>query len=302
MILLGGHRGMGCTDHARFAWRGRDVPAENTLESVAAAFAAGADFVEIDVVPTADGQVAVIHNVTPRDHFFGPDVPGPPLNMLRWRDFKDIPVGRNGNGRVCLLAEMLALVASKAPAGRPFAVNIELKGVRKSGQPWEGEGFVEAVAKVVRGGPLEVGRVLFSSFALRHVVLMAERLPQARYGMLFGEAQTPETMYGMDGDVFDLQNLPFEIAYVEQCAHEFARLVTNGAKLGSLHPEVGTLSDKMFVELGRKGWSFNTWGLFERVDGARRERYARLAEISRAEGIGLGFITDDLAAMAPLRG
>jgi len=37
---------------------------ENTLAGIAAAFAAGADRVEIDIQPTADGQVAVFHDAT----------------------------------------------------------------------------------------------------------------------------------------------------------------------------------------------------------------------------------------------
>jgi glycerophosphoryl diester phosphodiesterase len=37
---------------------------ENTLPSMRAAFAAGADIVELDVHPTSDGQVAVFHDWT----------------------------------------------------------------------------------------------------------------------------------------------------------------------------------------------------------------------------------------------
>lgn len=61
-FLLGGHRGFGCTDHPHFQTI-RDIatlPAENTLESVEKAFANGAQFVEIDAVPTADGEIVVL--------------------------------------------------------------------------------------------------------------------------------------------------------------------------------------------------------------------------------------------------
>jgi glycerophosphoryl diester phosphodiesterase len=298
-VWVGGHRGSGCTDHARFAGRDPRLPAENSLESVARAFAEGADFVEIDAAVSADGQVFVLHNVVPGDHFFG-EKPTAPLNTLRWRDFRDLAIGRNGNGRVCLLAEMLALIATKAPRGRPFAVNIELKGAQKAGQPWDGEGFLDAVAKVVADSPVAVEKVLFSSFALRNVIGMAGRLPKAQYGMVFTPSPIGQTLHIGERGAYDVKALPFRIAHVERCAALFSSNVTDGAKLSRLHPEAGTLSDKTLRTLGAKGWAFTTWGLFERLTEARRAHYLGLIAAAGEAGVDLAVITDEVAAMRGL--
>jgi glycerophosphoryl diester phosphodiesterase len=55
-IKIGGHRGMGCTDHPFTLKRPQPdtSPTENTAQSVKQALQKGCDFVEVDVVLTKD--------------------------------------------------------------------------------------------------------------------------------------------------------------------------------------------------------------------------------------------------------
>ena len=50
---------------------------ENTIRSMRAAFAAGADIVELDVHPTIDGKFAVLHDWSNRIEVIGPAVKRP---------------------------------------------------------------------------------------------------------------------------------------------------------------------------------------------------------------------------------
>lgn len=62
-IVLGGHRGMGCTDHPFYAQR-RDIaslPPENSLLSFMQAYREGAAYVELDAVVLGDQEVVCLH-------------------------------------------------------------------------------------------------------------------------------------------------------------------------------------------------------------------------------------------------
>ena len=76
-VRIGGHRGFGCTDHAFYKNYRQSVslPTENTIDSIKAAFAASADFVEIDVAQSNDGCIFLIHSTFPKEHIFGNDQP-----------------------------------------------------------------------------------------------------------------------------------------------------------------------------------------------------------------------------------
>lgn len=301
MVWIGGHRGMGCTDHAFYAERRvlEALPVENTVESVRAAFAAGADFVEIDAVLLADGTVAVVHNVVPADHFFGADAPVQPLNRLGWAAVKDCASGRLGTGRLARLDEVLAAVAASDPGTAPYAVNIELKGVQRSAQGWDGHELAEAVAGVVKASGMAVERVLFSSFALANVVAMAGRLPAAQYGMLFYEKDGLEAIYSDDNGDWRLQALPFERVMAERVLEAFASAET-GARLGWVHPEVETVDEAMVQWVAEKGLGLNTWGLLEAWDEPARARYARL--LAMTGEVPVGVITDYVGEMRCLEG
>lgn len=294
-FLIGGHRGFGCTDHAHYQTI-RNIPAlpaENTLESVEMAFNKGAGFVEIDAVPTADGEVVVLHNVVPADHFFGSQ-PAGAINTQTLAEIMAHPTGRAQNGAVATLADMLELIARKAPATSPYKVNIELKGSQRSQQAWDGMDFINKVADVVRASPLLPGQVLFSSFALRNIVGMAHILPSAQYGMLFYEKPAPEDIHTSEPGKWDLQALSFNEETVEKVAAHFVAHASAPARLGYLHPELSTISDDMMVKLGQQGWGFNTWMLMDKPEPARFNRYVVIRGLTEQHGFTVGAITDYL--------
>lgn len=86
------------------------VNPENTLPAVQRACAAGADVVEVDVMPCADGDVVVFHDPTPARVT---DAPGPSADRPVWEtprsELRDLDVLGTGEP-VPLLAEVLDVV------------------------------------------------------------------------------------------------------------------------------------------------------------------------------------------------
>ncbi len=109
---------------------------ENTVPSMRAAFAAGAEVVELDVHPTADGQLAVFHDWTVdcRTDGTGP-VRAHTMAALRALDLghgtttdggQSFPLRGTGVGLMPTLPEVLAAL----PTGR-FLVNIKSRDTRE---------------------------------------------------------------------------------------------------------------------------------------------------------------------------
>ncbi len=63
---------------------------ENSLQSIEAAIADGADYVEMDIRRTKDGVHFLMHDSKPRRML--PDAPDLPLSQLEWSAFKDLPL------------------------------------------------------------------------------------------------------------------------------------------------------------------------------------------------------------------
>lgn len=296
-MRLGGHRGLGCTDHDFFVKDQREVP-ENSLESIIQAFEAGADFVEMDVVVTADEVVCVAHNVMPQDHFFMEKKPSKVLNQLLWGEVVCCLAGRVNPRPLALLEEVLVWVKGGLSSGnlssRDFVLNIELKGVQRSGQEWDGGRLAMCVEECIHTTGFDASQLLFSSFALQNVIEMGRRLPQARYGMLFSEKTILEKIY--DGCVgMEFEVLPFTPFYVEEVVKEFSR--QTGGTLGYLHPEITTVRLEDFEYYQRKGLSLNTWGLLEDCSEERLTRYRVFQKVVEEVGCHWGIITDNLARM-----
>lgn len=166
-IKLGGHRGRGCTDH-EFYQSVRDIPnlpVENTLESIADAFAKGADYIETDAVISGDGVVFSLHNVVPKDHYFGETLPSGLLNTLPFSEIESLSTGRCQNGKITRFSEILACVAKADPKTLPWAMNIEIKGVQGSGQNYEANDYLTKLAETVKNSSLDTTRILWSSLS-----------------------------------------------------------------------------------------------------------------------------------------
>jgi glycerophosphoryl diester phosphodiesterase len=295
-LVIGGHRGAGCTDKAPFQDRAALVPSENSLESVVHAFNIGADYVEIDVVISKDGIPICLHNVVARDHFFGSEIPKVPLNELTYHEILKYSSGRGKIGKVASLAEMLEKIAQAAPNSIPWSVNIELKGLQGSNQPWEGANFIEAVANTIKNGPLAQEKILFSSFALANIIAMSHRLPESKYGFLFSEGRS-YSFYSNKEDDFHFRFLPFNKKWLTTVLSTWQTEASKLSCLGYLHPEATTLTDEILLLAAANKLGINSWPYKEHLNEERLTLYRDLIGKCLKLGIPLSIITDDVSTI-----
>lgn len=298
-LAVGGHRGLGCTDHDFYQTRRpiADLPVENTVESVMAAFAAGADYVEIDAVMSGDGVVFTLHNVVPADHFFAPaPLPAAPLNTLPFDEIAKFKTGRHANGRVAPLGETLRAVAKHSPKTLPWDVNVEIKGVQGAGQPREANDFIKRLASAVKSSPVTASRVLFSSFALENIIAMSHILPDAQYGMLFSDKPDARPIYADQRENPACQYLPYTADSLEQVQKIWQARAAKSAVLGYVHPEFASLSPDTIMLAESAGMGINSWALFEEMTRKRHAAYLALGEACEAEGVPFTVITDFIDA------
>lgn len=298
-MLIGGHRGLGCTDHDFYQDIRpiADLPVENTSESVAAAFQAGADYVEIDAVMSSDGVVFTLHNVVPKDHFFGKVVPRKLLNDLPFSEIERYYTGRGQNGTVSALEHVLRVIEAHDPKTAPFVVNIEIKGVQGSGQPYEVNDYLQRLAATIAETGFPVERVLFSSFALRNITAMSHLLPNAQYGMLFSEREFARSIYADHVDDISYQYLPFDQAHIGHVLNHWAMDASDKAKLSYFHPEVQSITSELIAEAAKISFGINCWALFEKLTEKRKARYQAIADECAAEKVFFSAITDFIADM-----
>ncbi len=308
-IRLGGHRGLGCTDHDFFQDK-RDIahlPCENTLESLAAAYKAGAGYIETDVLMSADGILFCLHNVVPKDHFFGDNIPPELLNKMSFRDIQNYHTGRNQNGHVMSFADMLKLVAQHDPQTLPWAVNIEIKDLQGSGQPYADNDFIARIAEAVDASPLAIERILWSGFSLTNVIKASHHFPTSSFAMLFrerkdGDETTPPAIPIFTDHVDDplYQYLPFNSNSLDMVSRTWQDQAHPAARLGYMHPEIMTVNDTMIADAATRGFGLNTWGLFEVLDAPRQNVYKHVVQQCAKHNVPLTLMTDYLPEMQAL--
>ena len=147
---------------------------ENTIASMRAAFAAGADIVEFDIHPTTDGAFAVFHDWALDCRTDGHGVTRThALATLRSLDIgygytadgKTFPFRHKGVGLMPTLDEVLATFPD-----RRFLINV------KSNDPAEGEMLAARLARL----PPQQRRLLMSYGGERPMAVLRERLPELR--------------------------------------------------------------------------------------------------------------------------
>ena len=290
-ILIGGHRGSGCTDskHALARERTRSWPPENTLESFQRAFDEGADFVELDVVRTADDALVVIHSNELSDHVADPG-PGRFVGELTQDALLKLRTGLGvKRGEIPTLASVLDLAVPRRRPGK-VVLNIEIKDVKGTDAPKRGNpSLVELLAEQLKHHPLPLEAVVFSSFAVSDLVGLAAKLPGARLGMLFDEAGSADQRVYPGSPELDDRYLLFTPTNVRNVA-ERIHAVGNGARLEFAHPELRTLSAEAVEEARRHGLGLFCWVMKEPVPAPEDLRNA--VELARKHGVSLGFITD----------
>ncbi len=303
-IMLGGHRGLGCTDHD-FYQGVRDIavlPVENTLQSVAAGFDAGAAYVEIDAQLSADGIAFVLHNVVPEDHFLGIHKPDTLLNNLNFTEIAQFKTGRFENGEVATLSDMLALIDERDPETAPWAVNIEIKGVQGSGQEFEKNDFLNILADTVNASAVAPERILWSSFCLQNIIAMSHLMPGAHFGLLFSDEAQARPIYADHCDEFKYRYLPLDAAHLEQAKNRWHETAAPQAALTYAHPEITTVTSDMIDAVAAHGMGLNVWASLEALDDARLQHYKNLIIWAETAGIPLTMMTDYLPELKALVG
>lgn len=136
---------------------------ENTLAAFALACAQGADMIELDVQPSADGEPVVFHDDTTA-RWDGRDRPVAACSLTELRAL-DI-----GGERVPTLAETLAFAREQG-----VALNVELKS----------PALVAASVELIRASGMSEA-VIVSSFYAQALVALNEMAPEIRRGYLMG--------------------------------------------------------------------------------------------------------------------
>lgn len=300
-FILGGHRGLGCTDHDFYQDK-RDIaalPVENTLESIKAAFAKGAAYIETDAVMSADGVIFTLHNVVPKDHFFGTEKPVENLNKLPFSQITQYKTGRHSNGMTTPFQEVLDMIAQIDPQTADWVINIEIKGVQGSGQPFEYNNFINRLATCVLESKIPVQRILFSSFSLQNIIDMSQRLPHARYGMLFAERDEMRPIYADHQDDFKFRYLPFISNMIDMVDDTWKEEAHPEAVLSYMHPEIDTITQDTIQICSKQGFGINCWALFEHMTPERLELYKRTQKVMDEQNVPFTIITDYLDTFLP---
>lgn len=271
---IGGHRGLGCTDH-EFYQSFRDVknlPVENTAASVKAAFNAGADYVEIDAVQSRDGAIFVHHDVSFQNGVFVP------------------------------LREVLDAVFESSPKTGRWDVNVEIRGVQESGQPYEGGLFIRKLAQEVYRSKIPPENILWSSFALQNLILMSDHFPQGQYGMLFSEKLSAASLYSDCLNDVRFQEIPFNEEYGRRVMKIWEDEAHRGAQIKSFHAEVTTITPRHIRMADMLGVGINSWALFEKIDERRLALYGNLKKETQKYKVPFSVITDYIEQIKPVMG
>ncbi|NKY07561.1 glycerophosphodiester phosphodiesterase [Cellulomonas hominis] len=173
------------------AHRGNSAVApQNTLAAFEAAWRAGAASIEIDIQPTADGQVVVIHDETVDATTDGQGVVTQmSLDALRALDAGSWFAAAYAGQRVPTFAEVLELLVRRPG----LDLLLELKG------PWTVD-QVRPVTDAIRAAGL-ADRVIGQSFWPESVRALAEADPGLRRGLLVFEVEDPAGLVALCADL-----------------------------------------------------------------------------------------------------
>lgn len=298
-VRLGGHRGFGCTDHDFYQDK-RDIaalPVENTLASIKSAFAHGADYIETDAVMSKDGIIFTLHNVVPADHFFATQKPHDMLNKMNYAEIATYKTGRNHNGIITPIHDVLNYIATADRKTLPWAINIEIKGVQGSGQDYEDNYYLQNLVQTVHQSNLPADRILWSSFCLENIIRMSHALPMSRYGMLFSEKSDLAAIYADHQDDLRYSYMPFQAEHIDAVYQTWQTAAHPDAALQYVHPEILTVSPDTIRHIVQYGMGINSWALFETLNEDRQTVYQKAVQLAAQYNVPFTVITDYLDDM-----
>jgi len=192
IIIITGHRG--ASGHAP----------ENTLSAMRVAIEMGAEFSELDVQETADGEIILLHDSSLKK------TSGVDKNIweVNYADIKGLDVGSwfsedFKNEPIPTLQEVISLVKGK------MKLNIELKanGHEKM--------LAERTLKVVMDNDF-LDQVVFTSFKFDEIRKIRELNKDAKVGYIFGKLPDDVDVFSEDVDVLSVNINTVDAAFVKK--------------------------------------------------------------------------------------
>jgi glycerophosphoryl diester phosphodiesterase len=292
--MVGGHRGMGCTDSGPV----NDKPAENTIESFRQAFNDGADFIELDAQETVDPKIVVTHADNLAHHVFGPN-PFNSVGETSLADLKTLRVGKNRTGEIPTLSETLDFLRTTEAFNRSaFCLNIELKNIREieKNQFRLGPGsYYDTLLREITGNGFPLDKILFSSFAARDLIELKNRAPDAKTGFLFWETDSGVAEEIYPGQAVDnALYMPFTPENIE--------IVRELAAPDYLHPEAKALTPTTVALAAQYGMGLNMWFWLEKPPMTAAPVLANALALAARYGMTVGFCTDHVPEMKRVLG
>lgn len=280
MILIGGHRGSGCTDSEHAAPYGSLKYAENTLPAIRNAIDDGAGYIEVDAIQTRDDQIAITHSNNLSLHVFGDKNPGF-VSEYTLKDLKNLRTGPRQDGEIPSLEEVLSVC-------KDVILNIEIKDVKgtadkklKPGRPL----LLDVLAETLKGYK---GRVIVSSFSLQDIQKAAELMPEVKRGMLFNtheEAELPVYNGGEDGSTY----LHFTAANLH--------MVGEAAAIHFAHPCLGSTPPDVLEQCKELGLGVNAWSVNELPPQKNPAPVRQCVDVCQKLDIPLTIMTDFVPEM-----
>lgn len=301
-IKIGGHRGMGCTDHPFTLKRPQPdtKPTENTGESVRQAFQKGCDFVEVDVVLTKDNVPICLHNVIPEDHFFN-KIPDKPINLLDYQELLKYQCGRTKKSKISTLEEILETTKTHSKRTNTFDINIKLKGNQSSNQKTTGlTELCKAVSKAINNSKIETQRILISSFCLEMLLTMVKEISNCDYGFLFAEENGSKPLFSDYQKDFGYQSINFTIENINKIEKYCNLSNVDFSIIRYLHPEINSVNSEILDYILKQNKGLNLWTLYE----MEPPKLNRLIVDNLNKNQKIGIITDfpglDKRALPPI--
>ena len=283
-VIVGGHRGSGCTDSPHAVAIGQDKPAENTLESIQRALDNGAQLIEIDVIQTADDKLVVIHSGTLNKHVISDHDLGL-VGDHTYESLQNLRTGINKDGRIPLLSEVLELC-------KDVTVNIEVKDVKGTDAPKFIEGrpaLVDLLAEEVDEHP---GDLILSSFSIWDLEALKERMPHIPRAMLFESITKDERSIYPDGCEDASTYMYFSVEHVLE--------VLRRADVQYVHPCIDNIHEEVVALCAQYNLKMNTWALHETLPEASKAFVTNAVGLCKEHGVSLGIITDFVPEMIEL--
>lgn len=295
-LRFAGHRFAGCTDSAFARANGNHLnrPPENTLASLLQALRPplAADWVETDVIRTADDQLVLCHATDFAQHVEPALLPAGArtLDELSLEQALALPIGADGAAQLMPLPVLLQTLQQERPDDA-LVLNLELKDVQGSTRPRRQPPLAALVLRDIAATRFPLSRLRFSSFSLNTLAELTSREPTAACAMLFDLTPLPDAppkrLFTDDAETY-LSFTPENIAAV------LARL----PRLRALHPEITTLTDATVRLAAQHGLEIATWAWQEKspaFDVKAASAITHAIALCRTHTVPLTFITDYIA-------